>query len=146
MRKARVGPTASPASLCTSKPRYQFTDRSSFQSSLQFEDVDNFEKHLKSRSDDIRDIISRLSAKSSTGPSEVSDLQSQLARKLAEEKATLAELNKALSEKQQLDEPLYSIITAAYRFCRSCCDTLQDAARHVSVVGLTLCCTDCAAK
>ncbi|RDW83908.1 E3 ubiquitin-protein ligase BRE1 [Aspergillus mulundensis] len=81
-------------------------DRSSFQSALQFEDVDNFEQHLKSRSDDIRDIISRLVAKSPTSPPEVSNLQSQLARKLAEEKATLAELNKALSEKQQLEESL----------------------------------------
>lgn len=33
-------------------------------------------------------------------------MQSQLARRLAEEKATLAELNKALSEKQQLEESL----------------------------------------
>ncbi|KAL4738665.1 BRE1 E3 ubiquitin ligase-domain-containing protein [Aspergillus similis] len=81
-------------------------DRSSFQSALQFEDLDNFEQHLKSRSDDIRDIISRLVAKSPTSPPEVSDLQSQLARKLAEEKATLAELSKVLSEKQQLEESL----------------------------------------
>jgi E3 ubiquitin-protein ligase BRE1 len=68
--------------------------------------LDNFEQHLKSRSDDIRDIISRLVAKSPTSPPEVSDLQSQLARKLAEEKATLAELSKVLSEKQQLEESL----------------------------------------
>ncbi|KAL5047808.1 hypothetical protein BDW71DRAFT_35619 [Aspergillus fruticulosus] len=81
-------------------------DRSSFQSALRFEDLANFEQHLKSRSDDIRDIISRLVAKSPTSPPEVSDLQSQLARKLAEEKATLAELSKALSEKQQLEESL----------------------------------------
>ncbi|KAL6231563.1 hypothetical protein BDW75DRAFT_42327 [Aspergillus navahoensis] len=81
-------------------------DRSSFQSALQFEDLDNFEQHLKSRSDDIRDIISRLVAKSPARSPEVSDLQSQLARKLAEEKATLAELSKALSEKQQLEESL----------------------------------------
>jgi E3 ubiquitin-protein ligase BRE1 len=68
--------------------------------------LDNFEQHLKSRSHDIRDIISRLVAKSPTSPPEVSDLQSQLARKLAEEKATLAELSKVLSEKQQLEESL----------------------------------------
>ncbi|KAL4801358.1 BRE1 E3 ubiquitin ligase-domain-containing protein [Aspergillus unguis] len=81
-------------------------DRPSYQSSLQFDDIDNFEKHLKSRSDDIRDIISRLVAKSPTSPPEVADLQSQLARKLAEEKATVIELNKALSDKQQLEESL----------------------------------------
>ncbi|KAL4999069.1 BRE1 E3 ubiquitin ligase-domain-containing protein [Aspergillus recurvatus] len=92
--------------LLLSNPEEDGKDRSSFQSALQFEDLDNFEQHLKSRSDDIRDIISRLVAKSPTSSPEVSDLQSQLARKLAEEKATLAELSKALSEKQQLEESL----------------------------------------
>ncbi|KAL4918044.1 BRE1 E3 ubiquitin ligase-domain-containing protein [Aspergillus aurantiobrunneus] len=88
------------------KPEDDIKDRSAFQSSLQFDDLNDFEKHLKSRSDDIRDIISRLLAQSPTGPPEVADLQSRLARKLAEEKSTLAELNKALSEKQQLEESL----------------------------------------
>ncbi|KAL4759949.1 E3 ubiquitin-protein ligase BRE1 [Aspergillus foveolatus] len=92
--------------LLLGSPDEHSKDRSSFQSALQFEDLDNFEQHLKSRSDDIRDIISRLVAKSPTSPPEVSDLQSQLARKLAEEKATLAELSKVLSEKQQLEESL----------------------------------------
>ncbi|KAL3432170.1 BRE1 E3 ubiquitin ligase-domain-containing protein [Aspergillus tetrazonus] len=92
--------------LLLGSPDEDSKDRSSFQSALQFEDLDNFEQHLKSRSDDIRDIISRLVAKSPTSPPEVSDLQSQLARKLAEEKATLAELSKVLSEKQQLEESL----------------------------------------
>ncbi|CBF71013.1 E3 ubiquitin-protein ligase BRE1 [Aspergillus nidulans FGSC A4] len=92
--------------LLLGSPDEDSKDRSSFQSALQFEDLDNFEQHLKSRSHDIRDIISRLVAKSPTSPPEVSDLQSQLARKLAEEKATLAELSKVLSEKQQLEESL----------------------------------------
>ncbi|GAB1197378.1 E3 ubiquitin-protein ligase bre1 [Aspergillus pseudonomiae] len=81
-------------------------DRPIFQSSLSFDDVDNFEKHLKSRSNDIRDIISRLVKNAPKSPPEVSELQSQLAKKLAEEKATIAELDKALSEKQQLEESL----------------------------------------
>ncbi|KAL4818259.1 BRE1 E3 ubiquitin ligase-domain-containing protein [Aspergillus spinulosporus] len=92
--------------LLLGSPDEDSKDHSSFKSALQFEDLDNFEQHLKSRSDDIRDIISRLVAKSPTSPPEVSDLQSQLARKLAEEKATLAELSKVLSEKQQLEESL----------------------------------------
>lgn len=106
-------------------------DRSSFQSSLQFGDVDNFEKHLKSRSDDIRDIISRLVAKSPTGPPEVVDLQSQLARKLVEEKATLSELNKALSEKQQLEE---SLEEASLRYMVA--EKKLDRARSVTVAKL----------
>ncbi|OJJ04682.1 hypothetical protein ASPVEDRAFT_86065 [Aspergillus versicolor CBS 583.65] len=106
-------------------------DRSSFQSSLQFGDVDNFEKHLKSRSDDIRDIISRLIAKSPTRPPEIVDLQSQLARKLSEEKATLTELNKALSEKQQLEE---SLEEASLRYMVA--EKKLDRARSVTVAKL----------
>lgn len=73
-----------------------------------FEDVENFENHLKSRSDDIRDVISRLVSNSPKAAPEVSDIQNELARKLAEEKTTIAELEKVLSEKQQLEERLES--------------------------------------
>ncbi|PYI10802.1 E3 ubiquitin-protein ligase bre1 [Aspergillus sclerotiicarbonarius CBS 121057] len=81
-------------------------ERPAFESSLLFEDATAFEKHLKSRSDDIRQVISSLKSQPSKAPPEVSELQSQLAKKLAEEKATIAELEKALSEKQQLEESL----------------------------------------
>ncbi|KAJ5139294.1 uncharacterized protein N7515_004142 [Penicillium bovifimosum] len=77
-----------------------------FKSALQFEDVEEFEAHLKSRSEDIRTIISRLQSKSNDAPPEVSEIQSHLAKKLAEEKVTIAELEKALAEKQQLEESL----------------------------------------
>ncbi|OJI79938.1 hypothetical protein ASPTUDRAFT_34173 [Aspergillus tubingensis CBS 134.48] len=81
-------------------------ERPAFQSSLLFDDVDKFEKHLKSRSEDIRQVISSLLSKSPRTSPEASELQTQLAKKLAEEKATIAELEKALSEKQQLEESL----------------------------------------
>ncbi|PYH66138.1 E3 ubiquitin-protein ligase BRE1 [Aspergillus vadensis CBS 113365] len=81
-------------------------ERPAFQSSLLFDDVDKFEKHLKSRSEDIRQVISSLLSKSPKTSPEASELQTQLAKKLAEEKATIAELEKALSEKQQLEESL----------------------------------------
>ncbi|KKK16264.1 hypothetical protein P175DRAFT_0525535 [Aspergillus ochraceoroseus IBT 24754] len=87
-------------------PKDDSKERASFQSLLLFDEIGKFEKHLKSRSDDIRDIISRLLSTTSTASPEVSDLQSQLAKKLAEEKATIVELEKALSEKQQLEESL----------------------------------------
>ncbi|KAI9036062.1 E3 ubiquitin-protein ligase BRE1 [Aspergillus affinis] len=80
--------------------------RPSFQSSLLFDDSENFEKHLKARSDDISDVISRFLSTSPKVTPDVSDLQNQLAKKLAEEKTTIAELEKALSEKQQLEESL----------------------------------------
>lgn len=82
------------------------SDHPAFQSSLLFEDNENFEKHLKARSDDIKETISRLLSHSPKAAPEVSELQSQLARKLAEEKVSITELEKALSEKQQLEERL----------------------------------------
>jgi E3 ubiquitin-protein ligase BRE1 len=104
---------------------------SSFRSSLLFDDLDGFEKHLKSRSDDIRDIVSRILAKSPTAPPEVADLQTQLTRKLAEEKATITELNKALSEKQQLEE---SLEEASLRYMVA--EKKLDRARSVTVAKL----------
>lgn len=80
-------------------------DQKSFQSSLLFEDNEKFEKHLTSRSEDIKATISRLLTHASKSP-EVSELQSQLAKKLAEEKVSITDLEKALSEKQQLEERL----------------------------------------
>ncbi|KXG50345.1 E3 ubiquitin ligase, BRE1 [Penicillium griseofulvum] len=78
----------------------------SFKSSLQFEDVEQFEAHLKSRSEDIRAIISQVQSKSNNAPADLSEVQSRLAKKLAEEKVAIAELEKTLAEKQQLEESL----------------------------------------
>ncbi|BDD61842.1 E3 ubiquitin-protein ligase bre1 [Monascus purpureus] len=92
--------------LLLGAPTDEAKDRPSFQSSLLFEDVEGFEKHLKSRTDDISDIISRFKSVSTRAPPDVSELQSQLAKKLAEEKVTISELERALAEKQQLEEQL----------------------------------------
>ena len=73
---------------------------------MQFDDVESFESHLKSRTGDISGIISSLQSKAANAPPEVSDLQSQLASKLAEEKVAVSELEKAVAEKQQLEERL----------------------------------------
>lgn len=62
--------------------------------------------HLKSRSEDIRAIISQIQSKSNDGPTDVSEVQTRLAKKLAEEKVTIVELEKTLAEKQQLEESL----------------------------------------
>ncbi|OXV09882.1 hypothetical protein Egran_02353 [Elaphomyces granulatus] len=77
-----------------------------FHSSLLFDDNENFEKHLKGRSDDIKETLSRMLSHTPKAPSEISELQSQLAKKLAEEKNSIVELEKILSEKQQLEERL----------------------------------------
>jgi E3 ubiquitin-protein ligase BRE1 len=81
-------------------------DEQTFRTSLLFDDNENFEKHLKVRSEEIKDTLSRLLAHTPKAPPEVSELQSQLAKKLAEEKLSIAELEKALSDKQQLEEQL----------------------------------------
>jgi E3 ubiquitin-protein ligase BRE1 len=84
----------------------QEVKESGFKSSLQFEDAEGFESHLKSRSEDIREIINHFSSKIAGVSPDVTTLQSNLAKKLAEEKVTIAELEKALAEKQQLEESL----------------------------------------
>ncbi|KAJ5092348.1 E3 ubiquitin-protein ligase bre1 [Penicillium alfredii] len=102
----------------------------SFKSSLQFEDVEAFESHLKTRSETIREIISKLQLKSDMSP-EVSDLQSQLAKRLAQEKSTITELEKTLAEKQQLEE---SLEAASLRYMVA--EKKVDRARSVTVAKL----------
>lgn len=104
---------------------------SSFKSSLQFEDVEEFEAHLKTRSGDIREIISHLQSKSSDVSPEVAELQSQLAKKLAEQKATIADLEKTLAEKQQAEE---SLEAASLRYMVA--EKKLDRARSVTVAKL----------
>lgn len=105
-------------------------DQKSFQSALLFEDNEKFEKHLQSRSEEIKATISRLLIHASKSP-EVSDLQSQLAKNLAEEKSSIAELEKALSEKQQLEERLEA---ASLRYMVA--EKKLDRARSVTVAKL----------
>lgn len=93
--------------------------------------MENFEKHLESRSDDIRDVISRLLSNSQKAAPEISEVQSQLARKLAEEKTVIADLEKALSEKQQLEERLEA---ASLRYMVA--EKKLDRARSVTVAKL----------
>lgn len=104
---------------------------SSFKSSLQFKDVEEFEAHLKTRSDDIRDIISHLQSKSTDATPEIADLQSQLAKKLAEEKVTIANLEQALADKQQAEE---SLEAASLRYMVA--EKKLDRARSVTVAKL----------
>ncbi|RAK79724.1 E3 ubiquitin-protein ligase BRE1 [Aspergillus fijiensis CBS 313.89] len=112
-------------------PEEDAKEPSSFQSSLLFDDNEKFEKHLKSRSEDIRKIISSVSSKSAKVSPEVSELQTQLAKKLAEEKATISDLEKALAEKQQLEE---SLEEASLRYMVA--EKKLDRARSVTVAKL----------
>lgn len=107
------------------------TDQPSFQTSLLFDDNENFRKHLENRSDDIKDTVSKLVANAPKVTEEVSELKSQLTKKLAEEKITIVELEKALSEKQQFEEQLEA---ASLRYMMA--EKKLDRARSMTVAKL----------
>ena len=102
-----------------------------FKSSLQFEDVEEFESHLKSRTDDIREIISYFHSRMSNLSPDVTQLQDQLAKKLAEEKVTIARLEQTVAEKQQLEE---SLEAASLRYMVA--EKKLDRARSMTVAKL----------
>lgn len=104
---------------------------SSFKSSLQFEDAEEFQSHLTARSEDIRAIISQVQAKASDAPAELSEVQNRLAKKLSEEKVIIAKLEKALAEKQQVEDCLEA---AASRYMRA--EQKLDRAKSVTVAKL----------
>jgi E3 ubiquitin-protein ligase BRE1 len=98
---------------------------------LLFADNENFRKHLQARSDDIKATISRLFASSPRTSPDVAELQAQLTKKLAEEKVTMAELEKTLAEKQLLEERLEA---ASYRYMLA--EKKIDRARSLTVAKL----------
>lgn len=102
-----------------------------FKSSLQFEDMDQFESHLKSRTEDIREIISYFHSKMANLSPDITQLQDQLAKKLAEEKATIAKLEQTVTEKQQLEE---SLEAASLRYMVA--EKKLDRARSITVAKL----------
>lgn len=102
-----------------------------FKSSLQFEDAKGFEEHLKSRSGDLREIITQFQSKVANVTPDVAQLQNQLSKKLAEEKVAIAELEKTLAEKQQLEE---SLETASLRYMMA--EKKLDRARSMTVAKL----------
>ncbi|KAJ5719657.1 hypothetical protein N7493_007235 [Penicillium malachiteum] len=112
-------------------PSNDLTNDHAFKSSLQFDDNDAFETHLKARSDDIRQIISQFQSKIADVSPDITDLQGQLAKKLAEEKVHISELEKTLAEKQQLEE---SLETASLRYMMA--EKKLDRARSVTAAKL----------
>ncbi|KAJ5933512.1 E3 ubiquitin-protein ligase bre1 [Penicillium verhagenii] len=103
----------------------------SFKSSLQFHDNEAFETHLKARTDDIREIITRLQSTVVNASPDVTDLQSQLAKKLAEEKTLIADYEKTLADKQQLED---SLETASFRYMMA--EKKLDRARSITAAKL----------
>jgi E3 ubiquitin-protein ligase BRE1 len=93
--------------------------------------VDEFESHLKARTEDIREIISYLRSGVADLSPDVTQLQDQLAKKLAEEKVTIARLEQTVAEKQQLEE---SLEAASLRYMVA--EKKLDRARSVTVAKL----------
>ena len=81
-------------------------DSESLPSALLFSDLERFEDHLRSRSRQIKSVISRLFGSTKPPSPDVADLQSQIAKLLAAEKGHVAELQKLQSEKEDLEHQL----------------------------------------
>jgi E3 ubiquitin-protein ligase BRE1 len=81
-------------------------DAESLPSSLLFSDQDQFEEHLRSRSRQIKAVISRLFGPTKPSSPDVAELQSQIAKLLAAEKGHVAELQKLQAEKEDLEHQL----------------------------------------
>lgn len=93
--------------------------------------MEEFESHLKSRTDDIREIISYLHSTMANVSPDVIQLQDKLAKKLAEEKVTIARLEQTVAEKQQLEE---SLEAASLRYMVA--EKKLDRARSLTVAKL----------
>lgn len=91
-------------------------DVPSFASALMFAENEQFEEHLRARSDDIKGAISVLFGKAASAIPEVNELRKRISGLLAAEKVHSVELQKALSEKEQLSERLDA---ATYRYIRA---------------------------
>ncbi|KAF7717644.1 E3 ubiquitin ligase [Penicillium ucsense] len=112
-------------------PSHEQSRQSTFKSSLQFEDVDEFEAHLKTRSGEIREIITYFQSSVDRLSPDVTSLQEELTKKLAEEKVTIAKLEQTIAEKQQLEE---SLEAASLRYMVA--EKKLDRARSLTVAKL----------
>ncbi|KAF2157969.1 BRE1-domain-containing protein [Myriangium duriaei CBS 260.36] len=85
----------------------------SFSSSLLGENSNTFEEHLGSRSKKIKDVIQNIYSRIPQASPEVNALQERMSALLAAEKAHIVELQRVVSEKEQLSERLEN---ASYRY------------------------------
>ncbi|KAK5047991.1 hypothetical protein LTR84_006181 [Exophiala bonariae] len=100
-------------------------------SSLLFSDLEHFEEHLRSRSREIKTVISRLFAPSRSYTSDVTELQSKVSRLLAEEKSHVADLSRLHAEKEDLENRLEN---ASLRYMMA--EKKIDRAKSVTVAKL----------
>jgi E3 ubiquitin-protein ligase BRE1 len=106
-------------------------DAESLPSSLLFSDQEQFEDHLRSRSRQIKAVISRIFGPSKPCAPDVTDLQSHIAKLLAAEKGHVADLQKLQSEKEELEHQLEN---ASLRYMTA--ERKIDRAKSVTVAKL----------
>lgn len=85
----------------------------SIPSSLFFEDSENLREHLSARKEKILAALSGLFAKYSPAGPEVAELQHQMSKLLASEKEHICELQRVVTEKEQMSDRL---VTATHRY------------------------------
>lgn len=100
-------------------------------SSLLFSDLEHFEEHLRTRSREIRTVISRLFAPSRSYAPDVTELQSRVSRLLAAEKSHVADLSRLHAEKEDLENRLEN---ASLRYMMA--EKKIDRAKSVTVAKL----------
>ncbi|KAJ4511600.1 E3 ubiquitin-protein ligase bre1 [Exophiala dermatitidis] len=106
-------------------------DVSSLPSSLLFADNEKFEEHLRSRSREIKSVISRLFAPTKSFSPDVTELQSRISRLLAAEKDHVTELARLQQEKEDLE---YRLENASLRYMMA--EKKIDRAKSVTVAKL----------
>ncbi len=106
-------------------------DAESLPSSLLFSDQEQFEDHLRTRSRQIKTVISKLFGSSKPSSPDLAELQSQIAQLLAAEKGHVVELQKLQSEKEDLEHQLEN---ASLRYMTA--ERKIDRAKSVTVAKL----------
>lgn len=106
-------------------------DAESLPSSLLFSDQEQFEEHLRSRSRQIKTVISRLFGSTKPTSPDVAELQSQIAKLLAAEKGHVADLQTLQLQKEELEHQLEN---ASLRYMTA--ERKIDRAKSVTVAKL----------
>lgn len=106
-------------------------DAASLPSSLLFTDQDRFEEHLRDRSREIKNVISRLFTTTKSYTPDVTELQSRISRLLAAEKGHVVELSRLQAEKEDLENRLEN---ASLRYMMA--EKKIDRAKSVTVAKL----------
>ncbi|KAF2474079.1 E3 ubiquitin-protein ligase-like protein bre1 [Lindgomyces ingoldianus] len=97
-----------------------------FPASLLYEDSVNFSKHLSSRSEKIKATLSNFFTKFPPTSPQLADIQQQLSKQLAKEKEHICELQRVITEKEQMSERFH-MATQRYMLAEKKIDRIKSA-------------------